>query len=437
MKINTNIILLISAVLFVLSCKEEQKTDELMQPQKNISAKEILGNPKYLAISYGGYRNNTRKIQPTIIELKEDMKILAAMGIKILRTYNVHFSHTSNILKAIDELKTEDTDFEMYVMLGTWIEAKNSYSDSPNRIRNQDGVRYIPQIGRMNGNKIEIETAIELTIQYPEIVKIIAVGNEAMVHWASEYYVEPSVILKWVNHLQNLKKKGELPKELWITSSDNFASWGGGDKVYHTEDLVRLIKAVDYISMHTYAYHDTHYSPAYWVNDTVVHETDLHKIEAAMLRAKKYAISQFQGIKSYIDSLKINKPIHVGESGWASISNDLYGKEGSKATDEYKAALYYKHIRDWTNETGMSCFFFEAFDENWKDAQNPLGSENHFGLFTIDGKAKYVLWDLVDQGVFDGLNRNGNPITKTYNGNIEELMKDVLVPDTEVEVINN
>ena len=189
--------------------------------------------------------------------------------------------------------------------------------------------------------------------------------------------------------------------------------------------------------MHTYAYHDTHYSPAYWINDTADYDTDLEKIDAAMLRAKNYAISQYNGVKSYLDSLGIDKQIHIGESGWASVSSGLYGKNGSKATDEYKAALYYKHIRVWTNEAGMSCFFFQAFNENWKDRQNPLGSENHFGLFTIDGQAKYALWDLVDQGVFDGLTRNGKPITKTYNGNKDELMKDVLVPNTQTEVINH
>lgn len=384
----------------------------------SVSAKDILGNPKYLAISYGGYRNETRDIQPTIAELKEDMKILAAMGIGILRTYNVQLPHASNIIKAIDELKHEDPNFEMYVMLGAWIDCLNAWTDQePNH-----------NIESPN-NAAEIDRAVELAKQYPEIVKVLAVGNEAMVHWASSYYVQPSVILKWVNHLQELKQKGVLAEDLWVTSSDNFASWGGGDKVYHSEDLVRLINAVDYISMHTYAYHDTHYTPAYWVNDSVNHETDLQKIEAAMLRAKTYAMSQYDGVKSYIDSLKINKPIHIGESGWASVSSGLYGKDGSKATDEYKAALYYKHIRDWTNEVGMACFFFQAFNEKWKDDQNPSGSENNFGLFTLDGKAKYALWDLVDQGVFDGLTRNGNPITKTYNGRKEELMKDVLVPD--------
>ena len=82
----------------------------------------------------------------------------------------------------------------------------------------------------------------------------------------------------------------------------------------------------------------------------------------------------------------------------------------------------------------MSCFYFEAFDEPWKGGDNPGDSEKHFGLFTVDGKAKYPIWDLVDKGVFDGLTRNGNPITKTYEGNKEELMKEILAPPLASEI---
>ena len=44
------------------------------------------------------------------------------------------------------------------------------------------------------------------------------------------------------------------------------------------------------------------------------------------------------------------------------------------------------------------------------------------------GKAKYALWDLVDKGVFDGLNRKGNPITKTFKGSTENLFVSVIPP---------
>jgi hypothetical protein len=41
-------------------------------------------------------------------------------------------------------------------------------------------------------NAIEIDEAVRLANQYPDIVKVIAVGNEAMVKWAASYYVQPS-----------------------------------------------------------------------------------------------------------------------------------------------------------------------------------------------------------------------------------------------------
>lgn len=400
------------------SCKERKSPVATMSNlKKEVTAKEILGNPAYQAISYGGYRGTSRDEQPTIEELKEDMRLLFAMGIRIVRTYNVQLPHAANILKAITELKKEDADFEMYVMLGAWIDCKDAWTASPNHEEESEQ------------NVGEIERVVALANNYKDIVKIIAVGNEAMVKWAASYYVQPNVILKWVNHLQDLKKKGELPKEVWITSSDNFASWGGGGEEYRVEDLNKLISAVDYVSMHTYPMHDTHYNPDFWVvaKDEVV-GTDLEKIDAAMLRAKKYAMSQYHSVQQYMKSLGIDKPIHIGETGWATKSKGFYGLNGSQATDEYKEALYYNHMREWTNKNGISCFYFEAFDEQWKDAANPNGSENHFGLFTIDGKAKYALWELVDDKKFEGLLRGKKPISKTYNGDLDALLNDVNTP---------
>jgi exo-beta-1,3-glucanase (GH17 family) len=390
----------------------------ILKKSTKITAKDILGNSKYQAMSYGGYRANTRDVEPTVTEITEDLKILAAMNIKVLRTYNVHHKEIGNLLKAISALKKSDAGFEMYVMLGAWIDCKNSWTGNA-PIRNQDSER----------NPIEITEAVRLANEYPDIVKVISVGNEAMVKWAWAYYVEPAIILKWVNHLQDLKKHGKLSKDVWITSSDNFASWGGGDAEYHVEDLKQLIKAVDYISLHTYPFHDTHYHPVFWgISEKESQLSEQEKINAAMIRARDYAISQYTSVVNYIKSLGVEKPIQIGETGWATLTGELYGDAGSRATDEYKSAVYYKLMREWSNKEGISLFYFEAFDEQWKDSKNPLGSENHFGLINLQSQAKYAMWDLVDQGVFKGLTRNGKPITKTYNGNIETLLLDVKTP---------
>ena len=416
-----NKIIIISLFLasMLWSCNTNTKENNATQPKQNmVTAKDILGNPEYLAISYGGYRQKTRDVQPTISELKDDMKLLAAMGIKLLRTYNLQLAQAPNILKAITELKKEDSNFEMYVMLGVWIDCKDAWTvQEPNHDIESEA------------NAGEVDRAVALAKQYPEIVKIIAVGNEAMVRWATSYFVRPNVILKWVTHLQALKNKGDLPKELWITSSDDFSSWGGGDLSYRTEDLEKLIKAVDYVSMHTYPMHNTHYNPQFWlIPNYEKNLSEEDQIEAAMQRAYKFAKNQYRAVKKYVESIDSSKTLHIGETGWATVSNGFYGENGSKATDEYKSGRYYELIRNWTNSAGISCFYFEAFDEQWKDAQNPQGSENHFGLINLKSEAKYAIWDLVDQGKFEGLTRDGKPITKTYNGNKNQLLKRVAVP---------
>lgn len=426
MKLNLKGLVLAGIFMAVTGClnKSEKETetkmdDKHMTEVKNVTAAEILGNPEYLAMSFGGYRDVDHGVEPAVDELKEDLKILSAMGIKILRTYKVHLPEATNLLIAISELKQEDPEFEMYVMLGAWIDCKNAWTGMEPDHEQESAA-----------NASQILVAVSLANRFPDIVKVIAVGNEAMVKWAATYYVQPSVILKWVNHLQDLKKAGKLPKELWITSSDDFSSWGGGGAEYHTEDLEKLYHAVDYVSMHTYPYHNTHYNPEFWIIKDDKKLSDIEKVDAAMLRAKAFAQAQYDSVAGYMKSIGVKKPIHIGETGWATVSDGFYGETGSKATDEYKEAMYYKLMREWTNEAGISCFYFEAFNEPWKDSKNPMGSENHFGLITVDGKAKYALWDMVDDGVFDGLTRGGNAIVKTFDGDKEALMKTVLVPPT-------
>ena len=412
------LIALIFNLCFCLGSCKDKKMNEL-PINKNKSAAEFLGHSEYRAMSYGGYRTLTRDDQPSLSQIKEDLKILSAIGVKVIRTYNLQLDQAHNILKAIRALKMEDASFEMYVMLGLWIECENA-RQSPNHGAEDIAV-----------NTAEIERAIIYSNQYPDIVKIIAVGNEAMVHWQADYFVLPSVILKWVNHLQKLKTEHKLPSDLWITSSDNFASWGGGDAAYHNEDLTALIKAVDYISLHTYPFHDTHYNSSFWLESqkNIEHLDAKVRIELAVQSAVDYAVFQYQAVESYVESLGVQTPIHIGETGWATASENLYGTSGTQAADEYKQALYYQKMSDWTIANGVSCFYFEAFDEPWKDAPRPRGSENHFGLIDVEGTLKYALWDEYDSGVFKGMTRDDKPLKKSFNGAFEEMFSTVKLPN--------
>ena len=384
----------------------------------NKSAKEFIGNPDYPAISYGGYREKSREQQPTINEIKEDLLIMHAQGFRVFRTYDLHHPFAENTLKAIREIKQADSDFEMYVMLGAWIQCKDAFTENP-----------IHEEEDFEGNKFEITEAVRLAQEYPDIVKIIAVGNEAMVHWAWSYHVPPKFVLKWVKYLQELKANGDLNDDLWVTSSDNFASWGGGSDDYHNDDLDELIRSVDFVSMHTYAFHDTHYNPSFWNLDATPENVDKQDtIKQAMKRAVDYELNQFDSVKKYVHEIDPSKEVHIGETGWSSVASDLYGYGGTEAADEYKLGLYYQMISDICYSMSLTCFYFSAFDEPWKDSTNENGSENHFGLFTVEGKAKYPLWEQVDNGVFNNLTRGGNPIEKTYNGNFEALLKDSNIP---------
>ena len=153
-----------------------------------------------------------------------------------------------------------------------------------------------------------------------------------------------------------------------------------------------MINAVDYLSVHTYPYHDSFYNQDYW--GVLPAEEGLSKqemIQATMKRAVEYAQSQYQGVDDYVTSLGIDKPIHIGEAGWASADSAAYGASGSKASDEYKQKWFYHYMREWTDQAGMSLFYFEVFDERWKDISDGGGSENHFGLIRLNNEVKYTL----------------------------------------------
>lgn len=383
-----------------------------------LTADVILGNPDYPAISYSGWRTTRRAAElcPTVAELKEDLLLMHAMGVRVIRTYNTQmFPQAERTLQAISELQEEDPGFEMYVMLGAWIQRLGVDSEGSS-----------PTVGDEVFNGLEIRRAIELAEAYPQIVKIIAVGNEAMVTW-QPHHVAPSIIHKWVNVLREAREDGRLDPDLWITTSDNWAALGG-EASYRNDDLLALLRSLDYVSLHTYALHDTYYYPTF--NWALAAESGLPATEQqarAVERALAHQRAQVEAMRAYMTGNGIDREIHIGETGWATRDDSHIGDEGTRATNEYTAKLFHDGLRAWTDSEGVSCFYFQAFDEPWKSSTVD-GSESHFGLFTAAGEAKAAIWHLVDAGAFEGLGRNGKVVTKTFGGDMERLLKTVKPP---------
>jgi hypothetical protein len=76
---------ILSVVLIACNNHNSVKGNNWNKPLSK-TAFQILGDTNYQAICYGGYRKNTRDSQSTLSQITEDMRILNAMGIKLLRT---------------------------------------------------------------------------------------------------------------------------------------------------------------------------------------------------------------------------------------------------------------------------------------------------------------------------------------------------------------
>ncbi len=82
--------------------------------------------------------------------------------------------------------------------------------------------------------------------------------------------------------------------------------------------------------------------------------------------------------------------IVITEAGWVDVASEF----GERAS-ENKQLKYFNDLMKFAEEKNITTFFFEAFDEDWKgNPDNPMGAEKHWGLFTVNRKAKKVMHEL-------------------------------------------
>ncbi len=272
-------------------------------------------------------------------EIREDLHLLK-QNWRNLRLYDCSL-HAQRVLEVI---RADGMDFQ--VMLGAYLGPEMNNFGCP------WGGTYSEQVLEASklANQVELDRLIVLATQYEDIVFSVAVGNEATVDW-TDHFVPVKHMIEYV---RRVKQSIRQP----VTFCENYVPW--------QHKLRDLVPEVDFISLHTYPVWEYKH----------IHE------------ALEYTKDNLRSVAS----LYPGKPIVITEAGWATNSNGR-GIQPEHSSQEMQA-IYYADLMQWSHETGILIFVFEAFDEPWKGSPDPMEPEKHWGLFTVDRLPKLVMQDL-------------------------------------------
>ena len=186
-------------------------------------------------------------------------------------------------------------------------------------------------------NQNQLYQAIELVNEYKDIVLAVSAGNEAVPEW-NENLVSPGRVLYFV---QELKKYTDVP----VTYCDNNYYW---------RDLLQEVaKEVDFISIHIYPV---------WLGANVSDGITT-------------SIREF----NEINNLYPDKQVIITETGWPTNSNG--GQIPKEHANELNQLFFNNELDRYTQRNGITCFFFEAFDEFWKGSERIDEPEKHWGYY--------------------------------------------------------
>lgn len=330
---------ILSLALSGLAAETNAPTQPSLQQKKSdLLAGEVRG------ICYSGFRTGQHPdrgegaVNPTEDQILEDLNLLARHGqFPLIRLYDAK-TNSEVVLRLIRQHQ-----LKFKVMLGAWLAGEV----------NNPGCSWLkpmsPEVLAANrtNNASEIRETIRLANQYSNIVVAVAVGNEALVSWNDHMVPEESMI----RYVREVKRAVRQP----VTVCDNYDWWAKHGK--------QLAQELDFVSIHTYPV---------WENKD---------IDEAM----PFTIANLQAVRNALPDARLV----ITEAGWATVAQEF----GARA-DEVRQKRYYHDLYEWAGRMNITTLWFEAFDEDWKGDENPLGAEKHWGLFTVNRKPKLAMQHL-------------------------------------------
>ncbi len=276
------------------------------------------------AVCYGPHRDGEQPgvVEPSASEIAEDLHLMAPHW-SLLRTYGAD-GYAATLLAQI-----RASHLPLYVMLGVWIAADDAVA-----------------------NQREIDAAVRLARQYPDLVTSVCVGNETQVSWSFNRVPLDTLVAA----VRQVRAAVAQP----VTAADDYQYW-------REPESRHLAAEVDFLTVHAHPL---------WNG-----------------RQLEDALPWLQDQLAAVQTVHPDRDLVIGETGWATSVADhgeqaklIKGKVGEPQQREF-----YRSLRAWADSTRQVVFVFEAFDEHWKGGDDPAEVEKHWGLFRADRTAKAAL----------------------------------------------
>lgn len=314
------------------------------------------------AINYSPYRTsrNESELGSEVItpaQVLQDLRLVQATGIGTIRLFSSR-AFAETVLRVI-----RDNNLDLKVQLGAF----------PNPVSGPAAEA---------DNQAELDAAIRLANSYRDIVLAVSVGNEKMVEW-SLAKIDPHVM---GGYLRKVRSAITQP----VTTNDNWLLWANVPRV--------IAENVDFAAVHVYPFLDTFYDPLrYDWRQKAVPEAQRAQamINATIVEAKQ----QFENARRGLERIGLGSlPMVIGETGWAAVDTPG-GPALQFRAHPVNQRMYFEALQQWARDGRgtvngpKAIFFFQAFDEPWKQG------DDGWGLFNVRREARFTVQSLGTCGV--------------------------------------
>ena len=314
------------------------------------------------AVNYSPYRTSrgpadlgSEVITPA--NVLQDLRLVQATGIGTIRLFSSR-AFAETVLRVI-----RDNNLDLKVQLGSFPVPPTTAAIEAE-------------------NQAEIEAQIRLANAFPDIVLAVSVGNEKLVEWSANR-MDPPVLAAY---LRKVRAAVRQP----VTINDNWLYWSKVDKV--------IAESVDFAAVHVYPFLDTFYDPTKydWRQKSVPEgQRAQAMIDATITEAKK----QFEDARAGLVKFGLGSiPMVIGETGWAAVDTNG-GPSLAFRAHPVNQKMYFDALQVWATQGRRdvqgpkAIFFFQAFDEPWKQG------DDGWGLFNAQRQARYTVQSLGTCGV--------------------------------------